>query len=174
MGLPAPWCIAPNNRRAYHWRTKCRKAKCKVSGKPGYRCPAGCTCRKHTPPPYPKGKKLSQEHRENISKGMTGFRHSHEAIDRMRIACKKNWRGGEAGDFFYSLLKPVGFVREYQVYPQKGRFHFTLDFAHIEGKVNIELDGSHHGVVSTKHVDEERDAILRRLGWKIIRVKYQE
>jgi very-short-patch-repair endonuclease len=45
-----------------------------------------------------------------------------------------------------------------------------MDFAHIEGKIDIELDGLGHKASSEE--DAVRDKILRLYGWKIIRIKH--
>jgi very-short-patch-repair endonuclease len=48
------------------------------------------------------------------------------------------------------------------------RQSYHLDFAHVEGKVNIELDGPCHD----HSKNEERDTFLRTLGWKVIRINH--
>lgn len=87
--------------------------------------------------------------------------------------------GGSTGDDFAAVLCPVGFIREFHVsYGEHvvptpfgpRRRQFNLDFAHIEGKINIELDGSSHK--TTAEADAVRDAILREIGWRIIRIKH--
>ena len=50
-----------------------------------------------------------------------------------------------------------------------GRYRF--DFAHLEGKIDIELDGPCH--FQSREEDAKRDAVLRALGWKIIRIKHR-
>ena len=79
-----------------------------------------------------------------------------------------NFHGGQTGKDFASVLVPAGYVREYQLFC--GR-RYTLDFAHVEAKVNIELDGPHH--YTTPEQDSVRDAKLGALGWKIIRIRHE-
>lgn len=93
-----------------------------------------------------------------------------------------NYWGGATGDAFAKVLEPAGFIREHRVYYGepvvqvfgKQRFrkkNFSLDFAHVEGKINIELDGPGHKVHSEG--DAIRDNILRSLGWRIIRIRHE-
>jgi very-short-patch-repair endonuclease len=45
-----------------------------------------------------------------------------------------------------------------------------LDFALIDKKLNVELDGSEHAITRVRKLDEVRDAELTRRGWKILRI----
>lgn len=102
---------------------------------------------------------------------------SHKA--KLAEVAQRNWEGGTTGDAYAVVLCPIGFIREHHVHYgdyviRTGfglrRKSFNLDFAHVEGKVNIELDGPRHK--STPAEDAARDAILRSLGWRIIRIKH--
>ena len=71
------------------------------------------------------------------------------------------------------ILEPAGFVREYRISRQSKKGGcYTLDFAHVEGKIDIECDGRSHGKIGQRKKDQERDKFLKNLGWKVIRVKY--
>lgn len=88
---------------------------------------------------------------------------------RSSTSGRLGWTGGQAGEDFAAVLCPVGFVREHQVNWASGpSAHYKLDFAHVLGKVNIELDGPYHDGSN----DRERDARLRSLGWKVIRIRH--
>jgi hypothetical protein len=141
----------------------------------------------------------SPEGRKNISNSLMGNTNALGAVrsvaTRAKLAESKNtpeakahsrkialhsWRGGKTGDAFATVLCPAGFIREHQVFygdrVQKvghglRRKKFQLDFAHVEGKIDIELDGPTHW--ATKKHDAERDTILRALGWKIIRINHE-
>lgn len=91
-----------------------------------------------------------------------------EHAANIRKSVGRNWRGGEDGDYLASILCPLGYVREYQ-FVYDGLKRHNLDFALLEEKVNIELDGVSH--MTSKADDEVRDARMRSLGWKVIRVK---
>jgi very-short-patch-repair endonuclease len=54
-----------------------------------------------------------------------------------------------------------------QEYPYK---RYSLDFAFIRYKINIEIDGSTHNLESVINKDKVRDETLIKNGWKVIRV----
>jgi hypothetical protein len=73
---------------------------------------------------------------------------------------------------FAAVLCPSGYVMDkinIRKGPGKSDSYYTLDFAHIEAKVDIEIDGSSHK--RKEDHDARRDAFLRNLGWKVIRIK---
>lgn len=152
----------------------------------GNPCLPGCTCKRHQngskplPPgekrlwtPWPKGKKRgpqSPEHRARNGDVRRGKPiHSPEQRKKRSELCWHSFTGGDIAADFARVLCPVGFVREHSVLWGKGNERFRLDFAHIDGKVCIELDGSSHR--STKEYDDMRDALLRTMGWRVIRIK---
>jgi very-short-patch-repair endonuclease len=107
------------------------------------------------------GRCLPEEQKRRISKTMKGKANNN----------RRSWTGGETGEFFASILCPAGFTREYFVKFGVDRYDITvMDFAHVAGKVNIELDGPFH--VATHTRDTQRDTALKKLGWKVIRVKH--
>lgn len=104
---------------------------------------------------------------------------TEETKEKLSKVGPRNWTGGQIAELYATVLCPVGFVREYHfTYGTKTvttgwgfrRPRYQMDFAHVEGKVNIELDGPHHK--GTPEHDARRDAILREHGWKIIRIKH--
>lgn len=135
-----------------------------------------------------KGRIVSAETRAKLSETMTGRVYPPErgraraaaftAEERAQLA-KNKFDGGETAAAFAAVLCPAGFVWE------KHRVWFghkldalgrrsgscRMDFAHVEGKINIELDGSSHDSTAQSRKDFERDAILRSMGWKIIRIR---
>lgn len=74
---------------------------------------------------------------------------------------------------FASTLLPAGYVAGYIIPTSRpecnGGGYYRLDYAHVEAKVNIEIDGSSHRF--KKDRDKKRDEFLRSLGWKVIRIK---
>jgi uncharacterized protein DUF559 len=73
------------------------------------------------------------------------------------------------------ILKPLGYIREYAIgIPNSlGRKHggnYKVDFALPSKKIAIECDGPCHR--NRKHLDEKKDTILKKLGWRIIRVPH--
>lgn len=79
-----------------------------------------------------------------------------------------NFNGGKgtlpnAEETSYSWLCEIGYETRVQVGP------YTLDYALVVAKIDIEIDGSSHR--HRKEADERRDDFLRRLEWKVIRIK---
>ena len=111
------------------------------------------------------GKPLTPEHIANLLATYTPER--RKEIAEMAYF---NFTGGKTAVAFATVLCPAGFIREHHVqWGAKGE-HFKLDFAHLEGKVCIELDGPSHK--SSKEYDDMRDALLRAMGWRIIRIRH--
>ena len=68
------------------------------------------------------------------------------------------------GEYYAVLLCPLGYRREFHVVwgPVQRTDHYILDFALPDAKINI--DGPYH--------NDTRDGTLRRLGWKVIRIRH--
>ena len=52
--------------------------------------------------------------------------------------------------------------------------HYKLDIANKELMIAIELDGRSHGALKRQMQDQKKDALLRSLGWKVLRLKNEE
>ena len=52
--------------------------------------------------------------------------------------------------------------------------HYKVDIANVQLKVAIELDGGSHCSLKRQEQDKKKDALLRTLGWKVLRLKNQE
>lgn len=97
-----------------------------------------------------RGKVLTEEHKATIS-----------AL--MKREGRQHFTGGKLADDFAAILCPVGFVREYKFYYARGiHSYFQFDFAHVDGRVCIELDGLTHR--ETQLYDAQRDEIVRHFG----------
>lgn len=53
--------------------------------------------------------------------------------------------------------------------PQPHGDPFRLDFAWIPARLDVEIDGPHHRTTEGRRRDARRDAVLRRLGWEVVR-----
>lgn len=78
--------------------------------------------------------------------------------------------GATTGELFAAILVPCGYIREYQLQWGTQYERYKLDFAHLQVKVNIELDGPGHFGLPAE--DRVRDSRLRALGWRVIRIKH--
>jgi len=47
---------------------------------------------------------------------------------------------------------------------------YIVDFAHLKGKLIVEIDGDTHGTVSGAGHDVRRDAYLKSRGWSVMRM----
>lgn len=48
---------------------------------------------------------------------------------------------------------------------------YQLDFAFIEKKIDIEIDGNTHLIEKVKEIDKRRDLYMKEKGWKVLRIK---
>lgn len=72
-------------------------------------------------------------------------------------------------EYYANIFIPLGYIRDYPIALPIGAGRYRLDFALLENKICIEIDGSSHA--AHKNRDEIKDTYLRSLGWKIIRIK---
>ena len=47
---------------------------------------------------------------------------------------------------------------------------YILDFAFIEDKIAVEVDGPSHSTASQKEIDKLKTAFLEKRGWRVIRI----
>lgn len=74
---------------------------------------------------------------------------------------------------FSKTLIPLGYVEQFSIPRGKGSGNrYVLDFALVNEKIAIELDGPKHRPYKQQRYDANRDDFLRSLGWKVIRVKH--
>lgn len=64
----------------------------------------------------------------------------------------------------------VRVTRQVSVPTPSGARPYLLDFAIVDARVDIEVDGPHHTVPLQREKDAYRDAWLRRHGWRVVRV----
>ena len=116
---------------------------------------------------------------QNKSLVRIGTHPSEETKAKLAKTAAHSYRGGATGDAYAAVLCPAGYTREHHfTYGEPDvstgwglrRPRFQMDFAHLEAKVDIELDGIGHK--ASPEEDAARDAILRLYGWKVIRIKY--
>lgn len=162
-------------------------------------CVAGCTCGRHRPGSTVVYRRTfahriaarSKERPDTTSRNreprsiLTKLRASNSLVEyweahpnerhgsggRRRTSGNFGFSGAETGDLFASILCPVGYIREHVIQYAPGRYnHYKVDFAHPEARVAVELDGPYHQ--ATEEEDVCRDAKLRELGWKVIRIQH--
>lgn len=111
-------------------------------------------------PPANKGKPISEATREKLKKAFAG---------RARTPYG---RGGEHSPVlleYAAILCPLGYLLDTITVPIPTGSAYKLDFALLPEKINVEIDGRTHR--DRVEQDARRDAYMRSLGWKVIRIK---
>ena len=75
---------------------------------------------------------------------------------------------------FKRLLEDNNLDKKYLIYREYSVFPFFIDFAFIDVKLAVEIDGSQHLEEDRKKKDEEKDALLTSNGWRILRIAATE
>ena len=114
------------------------------------------------------------------------YKHSEEAKLKMRNSRlkfmkehpeKTAWRQKTPSYIerkFEELLKDKGLDQKFLVYREYSVFPYYIDFAFIDLKIAVELDGSQHLLKERKERDEQKDKLLLSKGWRIIRFTAKE
>ena len=116
-----------------------------------------------------KRKSLSKEHREKTSISM---KKAHSEGRAWNIGMSR-WNNEPSYPevFFMRVIEnefdDKNYIKEYP-------FHkFSLDFAWIEKKKVIEIDGCQHDRFEDQKVrDEEKNDLLKKEGWELLRIKW--
>jgi very-short-patch-repair endonuclease len=85
-------------------------------------------------------------------------------------------RESELEDLFAALMRRAGLapIPQYRI-NHAGRFIKRPDFAFVEAKIAIELDGkSWHGDSVAFEQDRETDVVLGNLGWRVLRFTWTQ
>lgn len=111
---------------------------------------------------------------ETINKGISCSEETKEKLCELYDgrAITLYGRGGDPSPTmlqYAAFLCPLGYEMDTISIPIPTGSAYTLDFAHREAKIDIEIDGKTH--IGREVQDARRDAYLKILGWKVIRVK---
>lgn len=116
------------------------------------------------------GKKESEAHRKAISEGM---KKAHAEGRAHNIGeCRWNNEHSWPEKWFIEVIQNEFEDKNYKC---EVPFHrFSLDFAWIEKKKCIEIDGNYHDHEDQQLRDLEKDRLLREEGWEILRMPWKE
>lgn len=111
-------------------------------------------------------RKHSQETKDKLSK----IRKEYLLLNPDKVPYllnHKHKRKFYSEEYFAECFKNTNFIREYKI------GLYSLDFADLERKIDIEVDGEQHFVDSRiiEH-DKKRNEYLLSLGWNIIRIRW--
>lgn len=71
---------------------------------------------------------------------------------------------------FQDMLISNGFDKKYKIYREYSIFPYFIDFAFVDLKLAIEIDGSQHLLEDRKLSDMKKDELLSKFGWRILRI----
>lgn len=70
---------------------------------------------------------------------------------------------------FLEKLEKIGYDKKYKIEREKAVFPFFIDFAFINEKIAVEIDGSQHLLPDRVLSDKKKDKLLKDNGWKVVR-----
>ena len=117
------------------------------------------------------GKNLSKEHKLSISNGM---KKAHKEKRAWNIG-KSRWNNKKSypEEFFEKVIKNEfknkNYICEYPI------SIYSLDFAWVDLKKAIEIDGAQHERFKEySERDKRKDKLVIEMGWKILRIKWKD
>lgn len=118
-----------------------------------------------------KGKSLPEEMKNNIRKGRVKFLienpGQHGGFDKSKKTYLENW--------FNDILIKNDIYNQYNIEYNYSVYPYFLDFAFIDLKLDVEVDGKFHYTQeqNIKH-DKKRNEYLINKGWKVFRISIDE
>jgi len=121
--------------------------------------------------PPQTGKPISPEIKQKISKSMK-IAHAEGRAHNIGI-CRWNNEPSYPEQFFMNVIENEFIDKDYQrEYPF---IKYSLDFAWIKKKKVIEIDGEQHERFDDyKQRDIEKDNLLQKNGWLVLRIKWKD
>ena len=111
-----------------------------------------------------KGRKLSKEHKEKIS--ISRKKYLDENPGKIPYLLNHSSKESYPEGLFKKALVDNKIIGWDQEFPFK---RYSLDFAFVDLKIDVEIDGSTHSLEKVKIKDIERTKKLKEEGWEIIR-----
>jgi len=114
---------------------------------------------------HPESYKQSKETKDKIRQARLRWMKEHPEQTAWRL---RNMSYPEK--CFKKILEDNGLDKKYLIYREYSVFPYFIDFAFINEKVAVEIDGSQHLLEDRKKKDEEKDKLLLSKGWKVLRI----
>ena len=118
---------------------------------------------------HPESFKQSDEAKEKIRAARLKFMREHPEQTAWR---KRNMSYPEK--CFKKILEDNGLDKKYLIYREYSVFPYFIDFAFVNEKLAVEIDGSQHLQEDRKKKDEEKDKLLLSKGWRVLRIAANE
>lgn len=114
---------------------------------------------------YPNSFLHTSETKDRLREKRLNYLKNHPECTAWR---KKNMSYPEKMFIKYILDRELD--KKYLIEREKSFFPYYVDFAFINIKVAVEIDGSQHLLPERKINDNNKDELLNSLGWKVIRI----
>ena len=119
-----------------------------------------------------KGKVFPKEMRERMRCGCIKAHREHRANTWAMSRHKGGWRISNPEKEFMNILSSLNIGDYIHEYPFGG---FSLDFAWVQNKKAIEIDGEqHYEARFDKSVDRRKENLLKEKGWKLLRIRWEK
>lgn len=115
---------------------------------------------------HPDKFKLSDDAKDKIRKARLKFMKEHPE----ETAWRKRNEPSYPEKMFIKFLEEKGYSDKYYIEREYSIFPFYIDFAFIDLKIAVEIDGSQHLEEERQQKDIEKDKLLQDNGWTVIRI----
>ena len=114
---------------------------------------------------HPERYKHTEESKSKLREKRLAFMKAHPEQTAWR---QKNMSYPE--EMFLKFLNERGYADKFLIQREYSIFPYFIDFAFVDLKIAIEIDGSQHLLSERKAKDELKDALLIENGWRVIRI----
>ena len=118
---------------------------------------------------HPEAFKHSEEAKKKMSEKRCAWMKLHPEKTAWRL---KNMSYPEK--CFQILLEENKLNEKYLIYREYSVFPYFIDFAFVDEKLAIEIDGSQHLEYERKERDKKKDELLYSEGWRVLRITAHE
>lgn len=116
---------------------------------------------------YPERYKHTDETKQKIREHRLRFMKEHPE----ETAWRKRNKPSYPEECFIKFLQERGYDKKFLIEREKSVFPFFIDFAFVDVKLAVEIDGSQHILDDVrKQRDIEKNKVLKSNGWKLLRV----